>query len=833
MKRRLSLLLTLCLVILLFAPVQSIHAATTYTLNASSRTLNGIGKKFTLKLTAPKGTTATFRSSNSAIASVTKKGIVTAKKKGCATITCTAKKGSVINRLTCIITVKVPAKSIEFSNAIIDMDYDAHVLELGTTFDFNARRISSSSKCSSTDVIRFYVKDPTKAIVNAKTGLVTPLKPGYTTLTVSCAATAGLALNPNNKVKQTINLFIAKPNVTVTSCQLTNRNELQIVFSQSMLARSLISDNGLASGISIKEEKGAEELGSLSGSLSEDKKTLTVKNKKAFSGTYNISLDKSILSESGYPLTPFSESKDLRDLISPTYLGCTLDDTGLIVSLNFSEPVSIKNLLPSGAKRSDTISLSYPSIFTKKSNYTLSKDQKSILLDLTGIAPADQNVPIELTLYGIVDLANNPTNPYPLVVSIYTNTTSTSQAKLTNAYRNGNSIVAVFNKSIQAPGYAIANNNFLNGVVNQTNKKEVIYYMSDTSLLNTKTGVNVVFYNYSTYHANSSSATTQRIVNFGATATIPVVVKSVFTSKMVNSVQTNILTLTFNEPITSLSTTGYMKCRSTSDGIVGVDANYSYTSETDDKTLTIYLKDSFTEQTEYTFTLPEGFVMDCYHNYNTAQTIRVSKAAGEKMALPEPVAMQVSGAYNEYIYITFNQMLDQATAEAKENYNISGVTIQSAQLISNTYNCPAIVKLTVPQKSIITDAPYQVKLSGIKGYKDSFTAMKPYQTMVTLTNNQTLETQSITALSSNNSVTLVFSSSLTTGTPSKIDYNATMNGMKLTVKSTDIKDSTVTITYKENLIAGQTILLKPTTNNCLFDVNSKRLLNMPLSVIVS
>ena len=112
----------------------------------------------------------------------------------------------------------------------------------------------------------------------------------------------------------------------------------------------------------------------------------------------------------------------------------------------------------------------YTSPFTTKSNYKLSKDKKSILLDLTEIAPADQNVAIEVTLYGIVDLANNPTNPYPLVASIYTNTTGATQAELVNAYRNGNSLVAAFNKSIQAPGYAIVNGSFLSGEVNKTNK---------------------------------------------------------------------------------------------------------------------------------------------------------------------------------------------------------------------------------------------------------------------------------------------------------------------------------------------------------------------------
>ena len=146
MKKRLCLFMSLCLVFMLLLPIGPVKAATAYKLNAATRTLNGVGKKCTLKLTAPKKSTATWKSSNSKIASVTKKGVVTAKKKGTVTITCTVKNGTVTKKLTCKVTVKVPAKAIEFTNAVINSEYDAHVIELGTTYDFACKRMSSSTK---------------------------------------------------------------------------------------------------------------------------------------------------------------------------------------------------------------------------------------------------------------------------------------------------------------------------------------------------------------------------------------------------------------------------------------------------------------------------------------------------------------------------------------------------------------------------------------------------------------------------------------------------------------------------------------------------------------
>lgn len=831
MKRRLSLILSLCLVLILCTPIGNLNAAATYKLNAKTRTLNGVGKKCTLTLTAPKGTKAAWKSSNSKIASVTSKGVVTAKKRGTVTITCTAKKNTVTKKLTCKVTVKVPAKAIEFTNAIIDSEYDAHVLVLGTTYDFNARRISSSTKSASTDVIRFYVKDPAKVSVNEKTGLVTPLKSGYTTLTVCCGATAAKAIDPDNPIKQTINLFITKPSVTVKAVSLTNSHELQITFSQPVNSSTVLSGTGLTNGVSIQGGKDAAELGKLTGALSEDKKVLTITNKNAFNGTYNISLRNTILSESGYALTPYTESKVLKDTINPTYLGCSVDDTGLVVSLNFSEPISIDNLVASGVKRSDKVAIAYSSPFTTKSNYKLSKDQKSILLDLTGIAPADQNVGIEVTLYGIVDLANNPTNPYPLVASIYTNTTGAAQAELVNAYRNGNSLVAVFNKSIQAPGYALVNGSFLSGEVNKTNKKEVIYHINDTSLLNCKTGLNVVFYNYSTYNAGTASTTVQRTVNFGSGASSPTITSSSFTTKKTGSVTSNVLTLTFDQTVTLLEKTGQVTGCSTLDGIVGANTKYQYTAEAVDNTVTLTLTGSFTELAKYTFSLPDSFVMDAYYNYNAGLSVTATKLAGETSVLPGPRSIQIAGTANQHIYVTFDNMLDQSTAENKENYSISGITIQSAQLVCNTYNCPAIVKLTVAQNSIIDNAPYVVKISGLRGYKSAYTTMKPYETMITLSNNQTLEPTTVTAVK--NTITLAFPTPLISGTPTNIDYGISSNGTAVTVKSVNVNGSTVTITLNKELTTGQSLLLKPSQSNYLIDVNNRMLLNMPLSVIVS
>lgn len=113
MKRFLCVILTGVLLFGGFLPAETglpagagmiVHAKETAPhLNYSKKTLQK-GKSVTLKLVG--GTAKSWRSSNTAVASVTQKGRVTAKRAGNATITCRGKNGKAYK---CSITVKNPA----------------------------------------------------------------------------------------------------------------------------------------------------------------------------------------------------------------------------------------------------------------------------------------------------------------------------------------------------------------------------------------------------------------------------------------------------------------------------------------------------------------------------------------------------------------------------------------------------------------------------------------------------------------------------------------------------------------------------------------------------
>ncbi|SFR56816.1 Ig-like domain-containing protein [Anaeromicropila populeti] len=831
MKKRLHLL-AICFFLMVFAiPSLQAKAAVKPTLNVSKKTITGVGKSYKLKAAAPSNSKITWKSSNTSVASVSKAGVVTAKKRGTVTISCTVKSGSTTKKLTCKITVKVPAKSITFTNAVIDQQYNAHVLTVGTNYDFNAKKISSSSKSSSTDVIRYYIEDTSKATVHKTKGIVTPLSTGITKLIVCAGATEKKAMAATNTVKQEILLYITKPDVSVKNCSLNHGKELAVEFSEAMAASTLLdSNNYLLDSISIRANSNASALGTLKGSLSSDQKTLYISNTNEFKGSYGISLDSTIKSASGYALTAFSKDLTLLDNVRPTYLNCTTDDTGLVVSLNFSEPIDITNLEATSPKKINGSSVTNAALFTTKSNYKLSEDKKSIVLDLSSLYTTDQNTTIEVTFYGITDYADNTTNPYPLIVQLYTNTTPSAQASCQTIYRNGNSLIALFDKSIKTPGYALISGNYISGKVNESNKKQVIYNLMNTNLVNLKGNAEVILSGYSSYNANTPSTNITRYVNFSSAVQLPSVTATTFTTVKDNNASQNVLTLTYSTDITLLTTKGYMNVISSIDGIVSASTPYAFTATASGKQVKLVFTDSFQELGTYTFTLPASFIVDYYNNYSTETTVTAVKTAGDSTPLPGPSNVQIGGTNNEYIYFTFQNMLDTTTAQDKANYSISGLTISSVSLIANNYNAPAIVRLTIASNSITSGVPYQISVSGIKGYKGSFTTMQNYKEMIVLTNNKTLEVKSISGNTAKKQIVITFSTSISTS--SKVNFTFTCNNKTLSISNTTISGNTITFTYTDTLSANSVILLNPCIDNYIVDVNNQKLLNTALSVVL-
>ena len=150
-------------------PVQSIK------LNQTQRTILK-GKKYTLKAkVGPKNATSkavTWKSSDKKIATVSSKGVVTAKKAGRVTITCTAKDGSNVYA-TCSVTVANPVKTIKLNKKKVTIKKKGTYLLKATVGPKSATNKAVTWKSSNNKV----------ATVSAS-GFVTAKKKGKVTITV-------------------------------------------------------------------------------------------------------------------------------------------------------------------------------------------------------------------------------------------------------------------------------------------------------------------------------------------------------------------------------------------------------------------------------------------------------------------------------------------------------------------------------------------------------------------------------------------------------------------------------------------------------------------------
>ncbi len=837
MKKKIMKLLAFALVLSLLVPFVPANAATaTPKLNVKTATITGVGAKKILTLTAPKGSKATWKSSDTSIATVTSKGIVTSKKKGTVTITCSVKVSKKTTKLTCKVTVKVPSKAVRFKNAIIDKEYNAHILTVGTPYNFNYRLTSTSTKSTSSDIARFSIADSTIATVNPKSGVVTPLKAGNTTLRVSAGADEAAALSADNTIYYEIGIKVVAPSVSVTNLSLNSAKELAIKFSKAMNSSTLIgSNNSLSSNISITPKTmnntNAADLGTLTATLSTDQQTLYIRSTNAFNGTYNISLNSSILSTTGVPLEAYNKDLDLKDNIAPTFAGTTTDDTGLVALIKFSEPIDITKLTAMDPRKGDNTIPVSSSVFTTASNYKLLDDKMTLSIDLSSIASSDKGTQISVKLAGIVDLAGNATDPYPLTVFMTTDTSSKPQAVCQSVIRNGNSLVATFSSSIQTPGYAIINGSYITGAVNVNNKKEVIYNLSNTGLTSLTGAVAVTLTGYAAYNATGTTTQYSTTVNFSVPVILPVITSSTLTTKLINNTKQTVLTLTYDKNVTLKTNSGSLSATSSIDGVIGVATSYAYTASVTDKVVTIILTGNFVELGTYNFTIPAEFVKDTYNNFSTQNSVSVLKVSGDTQVLPAPVSIQLDNASNTTIYVTFNNMLDVDSAQTVSNYKISGLNIASAKLIANSYASPAIVQLDLASGSTVADIPYQITISGVKGYKNSYSAMNKYTDMLSISNNKTLPiifngtatTKKIILTSGTGSIS----------TSSVVNYTFTCAGKTLTLKSAPvITGSTVTFEFNETIVANSSVTIEPAVNNSIVDMSNRKALNLSASIIM-
>lgn len=801
----------------------------------------------------PAGAKVSWKSSRKSVAKVKKtknnNGKVIGKKKGSANITCRiTTKDNKVYSLSCAVKVKKasasttattpnPAVAVKINNAAADTTNNAYTITVGQSFTFKADVTAKDTTKTCTDSVFFAVANPELASVSDG-GSLTALKPGTTTLTVYAGKTKTEALA--GSVKETLPICVKSKEIKVQSVSLAYSTRLVVTFDQPVKADSIFdpaSKKIHAGAVSIigKNVNGtdAKTVGTLTGSLSEDKKTLFVDNSNDFKGTYTVVLTDQIKSEGGTALTTYSEEQKLVDDMGPSYEGTTMDESGMICTIRFNEPVNISKLsLLNAVKANGNPIFGGTTELLKVSSYKLSEDKKSLTIDLSFLISSDQNCEIKVDMYGLMDLSGNASRQYPQTVTLCTNTANKVEAKCTQVYRNGKSLVAVFDQSLCTAGYITVNGMTLPGSVNPDNKKVGIYYLQEGGLQSLSGQQEVTVNGFSVFNNYTTNNVYKTTANFSMAAIAPEVQGTKFITKTKAGVRKNVLEITFDKTVNLNQTSGNITANVVADGTIGSSGSYSYTAEVNGKVVSMTLSGSFIGGSTYNFSLPAGFVTDYYHNDNNAKTISAKKDSGDAVALPGPVQIQLSSSNKKIVYVTFNTMVDMTSAQTVANYSISGLTITNATVVANSAGSPAIVELTLSNELTSLGVPYQVTVRNICGYKGEYAAMADYKEMITLGQNQTLEIIDRVVYSGDNKVILSFNNNLNSGSRVSYQFTGTNNKNYTLKEKPAIKDNTITFVFNETFVVGQSIVMVPATDNHIYDANNTSMLNVPVTVTI-
>ncbi len=744
-SKKLAMLLAvvLCVPILWNHSTQVASAATTPTFAKSRIDLVGVGQIYQVEIKDKvTGSTYKWSSSDTKIVKVSSKGVLTTVKGGSVTIKCVITYPTKKTKtLSCKVYVTVPSTEIKISNATEVKG--ANIMTLGTTFDFE----SVLTPAVTTDKVYWSVGHGDKECIridDAENGVVTATKLGKVTLVASAVQTVTAADAKKSIVNDAIIIEVVGPTATVRSADIVSSDEIKVVFDSPVDKSTIIdSSNKLTSNITLSLVSGSASAdpGTLTPSLSADMTTLTITSKNLLSGVYGINFTEGIKTTGGVAMEPYYKQLSYVDKTPPQTTMITLDDTGYITKIQFSEPIDITNLKASnaqptsGGSQAESATLS---ILNNKLNYILSGDKKTLSINLSTIASTDYNKTFSVVLSGIKDLAGNaPANVYFTVI-VRTDTTPKPQAVPYSLVRTSyNVVTATFSRGIKTPGMLSLNGGaYVTGVVDIYDNKKVNYTISEADT--TLTGNVKAFvaywdsYNVVTTDTTADYGRTMN-VNFTSDTVKPVLISYEFDA------DNSYLTLTFSEAVKPEFETGViMASIKTLTDEIQPGNNINYTTEAvpdNDKVVKLKLNNMSILGT-YTFTLEEGFVIDAFRNRSASRQFAISNGTSTSTELPGPYAIVQSSTKLNQINVEFANRIDVASAQNISNYSIAGVTVIAAQVEKNTNENGATVVLTIADNSVEVTVERPVTIKGIMGYNGSFSAITTFSGSVTLQENK-------------------------------------------------------------------------------------------------
>lgn len=775
-----------------------------------------------------------WSSSNTGVATVNDKGLVTSVSKGSSTIRCKITYPTKKTKtLSSKVTVTIPADEIDISNATLKNG--AHLINLNETYDFDYTvfPVESSDKVfwsvggGDPDCIR--IDDPS-------TGKITATKAGKVILMATAAKSATADAAALSIVNDAVILEVVGPTATVKNVEITNSNTMTATFDSPVIPSTVIGTSSVLSDnvtVSLsKDTKGvlADDPGALTASLSADGKTLTITAKNSFNGFYGVNFSSGILTTGGIALESYYKKINYIDTAPPAYSASSVDDSGYIATITFTEPLNFTNLKISGAALVSTTgtqaNATSLSVLNNVLNYTVSADKKSMSINMKSISPLDYGKLFQIYISGVTDLQGNaPANMY-ITAYVQADTSYKPQAVIKSLQRTAyKTITATFDRAIQFGGYIqIAGGSSILGTPDTTDAKKVYYTLSDADAI--LTGVKLVNVSgWNSYNVNptdiSAYSPHNMYVDFTADQTSPILTNYEFNADK------GVLTLTYNEDVTLTIASGIFVSTYTSlvdDIRPNTNITYAKQSHTEgNNIIKLQLTGANTLGT-YVFTLPQGFVTDNFRNQSVSRAMVLTTTNGSSNELPAPYSVAQSTSSLSQIYVRFMNKLDAATAKNTNNYTIAGLQILTAELSENTPTGATVI-LTVADGSIVVEGERPVTIKGVMGYNNSYSAITSYSGTVALKENvRPTCNGAVFDTTTKNIVRLNFSEPIT-GSISVKTYSVVTNATYEVTNSITYNGNSVLINLPQ-IPANNSFLRIEITSNTLTDVNGNTVLGM-------
>ena len=566
----------------------------------------------------------------------------------------------------------------------------------------------------------------------------------------------------------------------VESVSAINATQVEVKFNKVVDKASLFTDgkSGAFKATVTLTTLDSVASGSLTGTLSEDGKTLTVTAANPLSKRYDVVVD-GVKTTDSKDVTKYEKMVTIAaDKTAPAILG-TEKVSSSQVKVKFSEPM--KAFTSVSFKYADGTAVTgvtggisagaTEAVFSMDSNVTVNKE-------------------IVATFIGAQDQAGNLLTPNPATVS-FTKGAKDGVAPAVSSITQTEATkfaVKFSEELLSVPTVSITGANVTKVEKDTTDPTK--YIVSTDAVLD---GAKTVVVSSFTDLSGEVGTITSKVVTFVKEAAAPKVVSNNVVVDSTNNKQ--YLEVTFDKDVVLSSakvaaTGSYVKDYVTTPvTLTATNVSYKDTTATNKKVVRVEL-DTFlgaTDAKDAVYTLDLSFTGVSSAAAVAAETAKTTFTRGEDGVASNTDLVAVSSVAqsttdNNKVLVTFNKAVDGASATNVANYSVDGAVIESVTLNAASGGTQVAV-LNLKAGSNTFTGTRNINLSGVKALGSS-KVMTPFFTNTVSIKENVAPTVTKAVLTDVNAVTLTFSEAVTNAAVSGADFELYIGGVKVATNDT-------------------------------------------------